>query len=172
MSMKLHNHTPLFSSEKNCGSLSLANGHEKQNLREKLNVSAILPNIQLRNVYKASWVSCFGTKFTSGGIVICSVDDNLIKPIFGTICVIWMISDYIYIEYMPLETLCFSEQFQAYHVKKAPEVETKLCSYESLVDFNILHIHEDNEGQLYVPVKYDILDLMEQHLKGDNPLKY
>ena len=26
--------------------------------------------------------------------------------------------------------------------------------------------------QLYVPVKYDILELMEQHLKEDNPLKY
>ena len=26
--------------------------------------------------------------------------------------------------------------------------------------------------QLYVPVKYDILELMEQHLKEDNLLKY
>ena len=57
-------------------------------------------------------------------------------------------------------------------MKSSEEVETKLCPYESLVDFNILHLHEDNEGGLYVPMKYDIADLMEQHLKGDNPLKY
>ena len=72
---------------------------------------------------------------------------------------------------MLLETLCFTEQFQAYHVKTCEDVETKLCSYESLVDFNVFHYHEDNKGELYVPVKYDILDLMEQHLREDNPLK-
>ena len=71
-----------------------------------------------------------------------------------------------------MDTLCFNEEFQAYQVKSSEEVETKLCPYESLVDFNILHLHEDNEGGLYVPMKYDITDLMEQHLKGDNPLKY
>ena len=70
----------------------------------------------------------------------------LARPIFGTICVLWIISDFIYIDYKSLETLCFSEQFQAYHVKMCEDVGTKLCSYESLVDFNVFHYHEDNKG--------------------------
>ena len=90
-------------------------------MREKSNVSSLLPGIQLRNVYRAS---CYGNKFKSGGIVICSVDES-IRPIFGTTCVLWIISDFIYIEYMPLETLCFSEQFQAYHVKMCEDVGTQ-----------------------------------------------
>ena len=62
--------------------------------------------------------------------------------------------------------------YWAYYVKTSEEVETKLCPYESLVDFNVLHGHEDKEGELYVPVKYDIADLMAQHLKGNNALKH
>ena len=163
---------PLFSSEKNFGSLTLANEEQKRNLRQKLNISGLLPCIQLQNAYKTTWLSCYGTRFKSGGIFICNVDEDLVRPIFGTICVIWMIRDFIYFEYTLMDTLCFNEEFQAYQVKSSEEVETKLCPYESLVDFNILHLHEDNEGGLYVPMKYDIADLMEQHLKGDNPLKY
>ena len=86
-------------------------------MREKSNVSSLLPGIQLRNVYRAS---CYGAKFKSGGIVICGVDES-IRPTFGAICVLCIISNFIYIEYMPLETLCFSEQFQAYHVKMCEE---------------------------------------------------
>ena len=94
---------------------------EKHTLKQKLNVSSLLPGIQLRNVYRAS---CYGAKFKSGGIVICSVDES-IRPIFRTMCVLWIISDFIYIEYMPLETLCLSEQFQAYHVKMCEDVGTQ-----------------------------------------------
>ena len=51
-------------------------------------------------------------------------------------------------------------------------VVTGIASYESLVDFNVFHTHEDSDGELYVPVKYDIADILEQHTKGRNPLKF
>ena len=39
------------------------------------------------------------------------------------------------------------------------------CSYESLVDYNVFHIIEFNNS-LYISVKYDIDDLVEEHYKG------
>ena len=71
---------PLFSSEKNFGSLTLANEEQKRNLRQKLNISGLLPCIQLQNSYKTTWVSCYGTRFKSGGIFICNVDEDLVRP--------------------------------------------------------------------------------------------
>ena len=141
---------PLFSSEKNFGHLSLAKVHEKQDLRAKLNRFALIPGIQLQKVYRASWVSRYGTKFKSGAVVICDVAVELVKPIFGSVVQIWLINDYIYFQYMPLGTLYFDERFQAYHANSLEEAETKICSYESLVDFNVHHIHEDNERKKYV----------------------
>ena len=51
-------------------------------------------------------------------------------------------------------------------------VVTGIASYESLVDFNVFHTHEDSDDELYVPVKYDIADILEQHTNGRNPLKF
>ena len=39
-----------------------------------------------------------------------------------------------------------------------------ICPYESLVDFNVLHVHEEGSGKMYVPTKYDIHNLIGQHL--------
>ena len=61
---------------------------------------------------------------------------------------------------------------KSYHVKENEAMETGIASYESLVDFNVFHTHEDSEGGLYIPVKYDIVDIIEQHAKGKNPLKF
>ena len=67
---------------------------------------------------------------------------------------------------------CFSERFQAYHVMESETVVTGIASYESLVDFNVFHTHEDSDDERYVPVKYDIADILEQHTNGRNPLKF
>ena len=34
------------------------------------------------------------------------------------------------------------------------------------MDFNVLHVHKGRLNELYVPVKYDIDDLVEQRFKG------
>ena len=59
---------------------------------------------------------------------------------------------------------------QAYHVKEIEEVRTRVCPYESLLDFNVFHPKKDQDGNHYVPVKYDLRDLMIEHVKGKNPL--
>ena len=68
--------------------------------------------------------------------------------------------------------MCFSERFQAYHVKETEAMETGIASYENLVDYNVFHTQEDNLGKLYVPVKCDINDVIAEHVKGRNPLKF
>lgn len=164
---------PLFSSERNYGVLSVPSDSAKKSLRAKLDQFGLLPGILLGSVYRASWVICHGTKFCKNGIFISRVDEESLLPIFGSVQQIWVVSDFIYFEYMPYETLYFSERYQAYHVKElAAEESREVCSYDSIVDFNVLHIHKDSTGEMYVPVKYDIQDLMEEHIKGENPLKF
>ena len=163
---------PLFSSERKYGSVSLAEECTRKRLREKMDAFGLLPGIQLKNVYKASWVVCHGTDFRKSGVIVHSVDEDSLLPMFGIIKQIWNVSEFIYFEYTPLETTCFSEHFQAYHVKETETIESGIASYEGLVDFNVFHTHEDSVGELYVPVKYDLGDVIDQHVTGRNPLKF
>ena len=93
-------------------------------------------------------------------------------PKFASIKEIWVICDFVYFECMSLETLCFSNTYQAYKVQKLSSAPCQIiCAYENLVDYNVFHIHKDCIKELYITVKYDIKDLMAQHLEGSNPLK-
>ena len=103
----------------------------------------LLPGIQLKSVYKASWVVCHGTDFRKSGVIVHKVDEDLLLPMFGIIKQIWNVSDFIYFEYIPLETMYFSECFQAYHVKETEAMETGIVSYENFVDYNVFHTHKD-----------------------------
>ena len=45
-----------------------------------------------------------------------------------------------------------------------------IYSHENMVDFNVFHIRKDQYGNQYVPVNYDLDDIIEEHVKGRNPL--
>ena len=93
-------------------------------------------------------------------------------PVFASIKEIWVISDFVYFECILFETLCFSEDLQAYRIEEsASATDRVICPYENLVDYNVFHIHKDCSKELYISVKYDVKDLMAQHVKGCNPLK-
>ena len=96
---------PLFSSAREFGPATMVGMPERQNLRRKLDLLAQLPGIELKNAYKVNWVTCYGTKYKKGGIIICNVDGNRMLPVFGEITVVWVIGDFLYFEYMPLDTL-------------------------------------------------------------------
>ena len=58
------------------------------------------------------------------------------------------------------------DTYQAYSVHQFFEQSGSgihICLYESLVDFNVLHVHKGS-GKMYVPTKYDIHNLIGQHL--------
>ena len=103
-------------------------------------------------MYKATWIVCHGTNFRKSGVIMYDIDEDSHLPVFGIIQEIWIVSDFVYFEYIPFETLCFSERFQAYQLRKIVAAESGLTSYESLVDFNVLHTHQDS-GEIYVPMK-------------------
>jgi hypothetical protein len=164
---------PLFSSERKYGVLSFIDELAKESLRSQLDNFGLLPGVELTNVYKTSWVMCYGTKFRKDGVIAYSVDELLMLPMFASIKEIWVISDFIYFECIPLETLCFSEVHQAYEIQEFPVAAsgTIICPYENIVDYNVFHIHEDNLRNMYITMKYDIKDLMAEHVRGCNPLK-
>lgn len=164
----------LFGTERKCGVLSLASSAEKLFLREKMDDLGLLPGVKLKDLYKSTWVVCHGTKFCRDGVILCNINEDLLLPIFGSIQKIWVLSDFIYFQYVPFETVCFNETFQAYHVRatECHQGNDGLYAYESLVDYSVFHTHENGLGELFIPVKYDIDDLLEQHVKGTNPLKF
>ena len=163
---------PLFSTERKYGVLHHVLEASKASLRNKLNKFGLLPGVELDNVYKSSWVICHGTKFAKDGVIIYSIDQSLMLPRFASIKEIWVTCDFVYFECMSLETLCFSNTYQAYKVQELSSASCQIiCAYENLVDYNVFHIHKDCIKELYIAVKYDIKDLMAQHLEGSNPLK-
>lgn len=164
---------PLFSTDRKYGVLKKATCVIKQLLRSKLDVHGFLPGIELSVVYKASWVMFHGTKFQKTGIIAVEVDQRSSLPLFGIIENIWVICDFVYLEYLSLQTVCFAERFQAYQVEETHDAQSLgLCPYERLVDFNVFHLKKNCAGDTFVPVKYDIVDLVQQHLMDKNPLKY
>ena len=55
-------------------------------------------------------------------------------------------------------------------IELSNEKENVVCPYENLVDYNIFHIKKDHHGNNYVPVKYDLDNLIDEHVQGQNPL--
>ena len=95
-----------------------------------------------------------------------SVSENSIKPIFGKIIKIWLVSGYVYFELQFLRTVQFERNVQAYLVENTNQ--TVFCSYEGLVDYNVLHEKKYN-GNLYLQPKYFVNDLLEEYLTIGSP---
>lgn len=161
---------PLFSTEFQHGvSLKVTNEMENH-IKSLLAKSQCLPGIEVNYLHRMSWVVMYGTKYLRDGFLAVSATQFRLLPIFGLIEEIWLIHGYIYFEVNVYETICFEQNVQAYLVKAT--TETRLSSYESLVDFNVFHLKKDFTGNLYLPVKYNIDDIVEEHILGDNPLHF
>jgi len=81
-----------------------------------------------------------------------------------------VISDFVYFEVDLMSTLSFDKQYQAYNVEYMNPSFFKYYSYNSIVDYNVFHIKTTADGNMYIPVKYDIDDLLEEHLHFYNPI--
>ena len=155
---------PLFASEIKYGVLNAIAKSEAEILRNDLDDFSLLPGIELTNTYRLSWVILHGTKYAKEGVLMVSVFGNPPLPIFGTVKYIWMIREFIYFQVSLLNTLCFERTYQSY-LLEAPEQESiYVCSYESLVDYNVFHLKQEDE-KLYLPLKYDTSDLMVEYSK-------
>ena len=164
------NSHPLFCNEKSYGVLKKINEEACRSLRKKFDSDGLLPAVPFSNVYKVSWVQVFGTKYAKSALIAIGVSGTPNLPIFGVIVSIWLIKEFVYFDVKLLETICFDFKHQAYHVRETEEVSTRVCPYEVLLDFNVFHCKKDQNGNRYVPVKYDLRDLMTEHIQGENPL--
>ena len=142
----------------------------KSHLENLLKQNQYLPGIQIETIYRLSWVVMCGTKYARGGFLAGDVAKSRMLPLFGQIKEIWLCHGYIYFEVNLYDTLCYDLNFQAYLVEDV--TEEKLFPYESLVDFNVFHLKNDTVGNCYIPTKYCIDDIVEQHIKGSNPLHF
>ena len=131
--------------------LKKANAEVCLSLHERFDALGLLPGIQFVNVYKVSWIELFGTKFAKSGIIATDVAGNPALPVFGVIMCIWSILDFTYFDVQLLQTLCFDQKHQAYHVIENTEDSTEICPYNSLVDFNVFRSKKDKHNK-YVPV--------------------
>ena len=57
----------------------------------------------------------------------------------------------------------------AYEVDTNVIVSKNLCLSDRLLDYNIYTVVELN-GKKYIIITYDLRDIIEQHIVGDNPL--
>ena len=130
----------------------------------------LLPGIKLGNdmpVYKVSWIILHGTKYTKTSVSAVDAERDPIMPVFGIILAIWLIKDYVYFEVDLLNTLCFDYYHQAYEIAAANNIgKSMMFSAEGLVDYNVFQVKKDQHGNTYVPVKYDLDDILEEHVEG------
>ena len=67
-------------------------------------------------------------------------------------------------------TRCFTEEFIGYCVVESDE--QMLYHMNKLLDFNIYQCVRTLDNDLVVPLKYDLNDIIEEHLLGTNPLHF
>ena len=156
---------PLFSTEKKLGVLKRTTNAEVSNLRSNFDKFSLLPNTSLENVCRVSWIILHGTKYCNKGIIAVTISMEPALPIFGKIKEIWIIQDFVYFEVSILETVCMKSSYQTFKVKCIDDEEIFICPYERLVDFNVYHIKKV-EQELYIPIKYDIDDIVEEYAIG------
>ena len=159
---------PIFSTERKVGKLSKLLDEQKLEVRNAMDKFGLLPSIDISIAFSASWIILLGTKYCKGAIVAAFATSDRLLPTFGVIENIFVVSDFVYFDLKLFSTMHFEQCLQAYNVEEVTNEDNQfICSYESLVDYNVFHIIEFNNS-LYISVKYDIDDLVEEHYKGHN----
>ena len=161
---------PLFGTEKKCGVVTKASGDHVKSLQEKFKEFGLLPGIKLEKVYTTSWIILHGTKYTKTAMLVVDVANEPLLPIFGQLKKIWLIDEFVSFEFSPFETYAFDQVHQAYCVQQDDPEISHFMSTDDLVDFNVMHLKKSHLGKTYVSSKYYLNDIMEEVIKGANPM--
>jgi len=86
-------------------------------LRNNFDAHGLLPDVELDNTYKVSWIVCHGTRYKRDAILAVSVHISGL-PVFGQVRSIFIVHDFVYFEVNIYNTKMYSGNFQAYAVKK------------------------------------------------------
>lgn len=132
--------------------------------------TASYPQFNFSNcrLYSLNWIKSYGSKYIAGKCFL-AMDANCENhlPIFGKLEKIIRCEKTLLLATIFL-TECFSDSFNSYIV--TPTQEKRMYCLEYLLDFNVYQIIKNLAGEILIPVKYDLSDIIEEHLLKSNPL--
>ena len=86
-----------------------------------------------------------------------------IYPILDLYYII-MVKDYIFVIYKPLVTTQFYTKFVSYEVETG-DYDQDVCKASELLDFIIYHMVKSKCSLYFIPLKYDLTDIIQEHFK-------
>eukprot|EP00111_Clytia_hemisphaerica_P010042 TCONS_00029353-protein len=123
-----------------------------------------------KSIYSLKWLTFYGNNFVIDKSIVAvgAVRESLL-PIFGKLNRIPLCGRKIIFLVDQLETLYFDKQFNGYSVSETKD--QSIWQINRLLDFNIYQVVKTiREKKLIVPLKYDLSTIIEEHLKGRNPM--
>ena len=161
---------PFFATEKQYVGLREVDAEKLAYLQQKCQEFGLLPRFVLTSARKANSVVLYGTTYTKSAVLAVGVSGDPPLPIFGVVQRIWVVGSYIYFETLLLETDGLDHVYQAYKVRHIDSDAVHFVASDNLLDYNVFHVKQDHIGNSYIAMKYNINDIMHEHLKGINPL--
>ena len=121
-------------------------------------------------LYSLNWLTIYGQKFVNKqAVVAVDVDISTELPLFGELEQIILNNGKFLFCCSLFETIRFHPDYLAYEVEKVVEKETVFYTPAELLDYNVYHMVE-SENQFFVTIKYSLIDIVTEHLRGQNPL--
>lgn len=116
-----------------------------------------------------NWITLNGTKYIAGHCFLAvDADSNTELPMFGKLVKIICAKVPIFVLSM-LETFRFDNDFVGYQV--SPEFsQEQMKPFTGLLDYNIYQVVKNQADDRFVPLKYDLCDIISEHICGNNPL--
>ena len=130
--------------------------HSEVDQLENLKVVEGFPKNCTFIYYSLKWITLYGTKYHK----FTTFRQNKYDP------TLWRQT---YVFGRVIETERYEEDYNGYSV----DIKNKtsfICSATKLLDYNNYQIIETIDGSTVIPLKYELLDIIEQHSYGSNPL--
>lgn len=165
---------PFFAGDKELGPTKEVDHGEKRDFLHSVAEAGLFANLKvLTTISKAKWIRMYGTKYVSYKVCILAVNATFIPraPVFGKLKSIWLADEHVVFEYEPYRTLTFNEYLMAYQVEELTNGRTEFCHVTTMLDYNV-YSTQKLDGRIYVPLKYYLGDLIDQHVVGENPLHF
>ena len=166
---------PLFSTEKVFGPSIAVTKEMKTGFIRRMKEGLFYANPErLANLFAYKWIELHGTRYVPYKCCIIAVNATFTSrmPIFGRLQQIWMADEEIIFEFTPLRTVQFDDNLLSYEVDDPGDgVPTEFCFYNCMLDYNLYSLQEQH-GTAFIPLKYDLRDLISLHVVGENPLHF
>ena len=166
------NHHPLFKTERIVGPTTKMTKDQVNAFYLMMDDAGLVVNVRLMEVfYVAKWVTLYGATYRPGKGCVIAFDASFVSkmPLFGQLERIIIAGGVVLFEYTPFRTLGFCRKVMAYELNTVANVSRNLTLSDRLLHYNIYTVVELSDKK-YISIKYDLRDIIEQHVIGNNPL--